>query len=241
MSRMLWPLASAMLPLGQRRQGMVLPTSVWSPRPLLGEYWPLGHCSHVFTPTPEYVPGALQEMAYRAAVSYRPRMNLAGSNLPRSAAPVQHAVASCSPVTAGELVVTTGALGASLAGDAAVGGLVKVLAVTCKARGVGAQVIRLGKENTLLTCSLPSGPPAAAGTAQNAHRTQSQRRGWYSRPSPHRRFDGGHRWCRWRTPWRWRPWHPGRGCTGRHRKPSWPSRLHSSSLVGCRRKGTAGR
>ncbi len=51
----------AMLPLGQRRQLMVLPTNVWSPRPELGEYWPAGQSSQVVAPTPEYVPGALQQ------------------------------------------------------------------------------------------------------------------------------------------------------------------------------------
>lgn len=50
-----------MLPFGQRRHLMVLPTSVWSPRPELGEYWPLGQSVHEVAPTPEYVPGPLRK------------------------------------------------------------------------------------------------------------------------------------------------------------------------------------
>lgn len=57
------PEASAMLPLGQRRQLMSLPTSIWSPRPALGEYWPLGQGEQVVAPTPEYSPAALQTKA----------------------------------------------------------------------------------------------------------------------------------------------------------------------------------
>ena len=50
----------AMLPRGQRRHTVVLFTSVWSPMPLVGLYWPAGQLVHCCAPQPEYWPAGLR-------------------------------------------------------------------------------------------------------------------------------------------------------------------------------------